>query len=166
MHDASVRGTDSQRWSPEMGVLQGAVLATFLFILFINVFVHSSKVFNFFHPQLFCWRQKSKGMVRNIVFGGWDRRVHEFSVRLSVSDAVRTTNHTRPWEHYTVIQREKMSALISTFLTIEAMQSTAQKFIKWIGRHEPCAWSMDMWFEIHWQLYHKIITNVDEWSIP
>ena len=47
-------------------------------------------------PQL-SFGEKVKGMVRNDVFGEWDRQVHEFSVRLSVRyvhDAIRATNHT------------------------------------------------------------------------
>ena len=63
---------------------------------------------------------------------------------------MRTTNHTWPWERCTVIQREKISALISTFLPIEAMRRAAQKFIKLISRHEPCAWCSEKWHEIHW----------------
>ena len=63
---------------------------------------------------------------------------------------MRATNHTWPWERCTVIQREKISALISTFLPIEAMRRAAQKFIKLIGRHEPRAWCSEKWHEIHW----------------
>ena len=57
----------------------------------------------------------------------------------------------------------KNRALISRCLPIEAIQRAAQKFIKFIGRLEPRAWCSDKWYEMHWQLHHKRITNVDEW---
>ena len=58
----------------------------------------------------------------------------------SVCPSVTQCALQRTRERCTVIQREKISSLISTFLPIEAMRRAAQKFIKLIGGHEPRAW--------------------------
>ena len=47
----------------------------------------------------------------------------------TVCDTVHATNHTWSWQHYTVIQREKNLALISTILTTKKMQHANQKLI-------------------------------------
>ena len=64
-----------------------------------------------------CRRQKSK---RKNVFGDGVGR-----------STVHATKHTRPWQHYTTIQREKNLALISIFtlLTCWAMRCATQEFI-------------------------------------
>ena len=58
----------------------------------------------------------------------------------SVCPSVTQCALQRTRERCTVIQREKISDLISTFLPIEAMPRAAQKLIKLIGRHEPRVW--------------------------
>ena len=48
-----------------------------------------------------------------------------------------------PWQHVTVIQREKDHVVITTFLTIKAMRRAAKKLVKLIdmnrGRGEVCS---------------------------
>ena len=91
---------------------------------------------------------------------GIGRFMNFFSVR----DVVRATNHTWLWEQCAVIQCEKISALIFTYLPIEAMRRAVQKFINLI-----CNWSTWAYWWVIWNTStvasQKIInSNVDEWS--